>query len=140
MDEAKEPKRYYHISSVAKMFDIHPQTLRLYEREGLLKPSRSEGNTRLYSSDDLKRLEVILNLIRDLGVNLAGVEVILNMRRKIEDIENEVNRFLEFVRKEFFQGREEEFEARKSALVHVSPARIIKFKKSGEREPEEDEA
>ena len=125
--DAKEPKRYYHISSVAKMYDIHPQTLRLYEREGLLKPSRSEGNTRMYSAEDLKRLEVILNLIRDLGVNLAGVEVILNMRQKIEEIEGEVNQFLELVRKEFFEGKDGEFEARRNALVHVSPARIIKI-------------
>jgi len=124
--DAKEPKRYYHISSVAKMYDIHPQTLRLYEREGLLKPSRSEGNTRMYSAEDLKRLEVILNLIRDLGVNLAGVEVILNMRQKIEEIEGEVNQFLELVRKEFFEGKDGEFEARRNALVRVSPTRIVK--------------
>ncbi len=95
------------------MYNIHPQTLRLYEREGLLAPSRSEGNTRLYSAEDLKRLEIILNLIRDLGVNLAGVEVILNMRDKIERIEAEVAEFLEYVRREFFQGKEDEFEARK---------------------------
>ena len=124
--DAKEPKRYYHISSVAKMYDIHPQTLRLYEREGLLKPSRSEGNTRMYSAEDLKRLEVILNLIRELGVNLAGVEVILNMRQKIEEIEGEVNQFLELVRKEFFEGKDGEFEARRNALVRVSPTRIVK--------------
>ena len=124
--DAKEPKRYYHISSVAKMYDIHPQTLRLYEREGLLKPSRSEGTTRMYSAEDLKRLEVILNLIRDLGVNLAGVEVILNMRQKIEEIEGEVNQFLELVRKEFFEGKDGEFEARRNALVRVSPTRIVK--------------
>jgi len=124
--DAKEPKRYYHISSVAKMYDIHPQTLRLYEREGLLKPSRSEGNTRMYSAEDLKRLEVILNLIRDLGVNLAGVEVVLNMRQKIEEIEGEVNQFLELVRKEFFEGKDGEFEARRNALVRVSSTRIVK--------------
>ena len=124
--DAKEPKQYYHISSVAKMYDIHPQTLRLYEREGLLKPSRSEGNTRLYSAEDLKRLEIILNLIRDLGVNLAGVEVVLNMRQKIEEIEGEVNQFLELIRKEFFEGKDSEFEARRNALVHVNPARIVK--------------
>src|SRR5512143_3708946 len=116
---AKEPQAYYHISSVAKMYGIHPQTLRLYEREGLLAPSRSEGNTRLYSAEDLKRLELILNLIRDLGVNLAGVEVILNMREKIERIEAEVNAFLEFIRKEFFKGQEEEFDRRRNALVRV---------------------
>lgn len=124
--EARGPKRYYHISSVSKMYNIHPQTLRLYEREGLLKPSRSEGNTRMYSAEDLKRLEIILNLIRDLGVNLAGVEVILNMRGRMEEIEAEVNQFLEFVRREFFQGRDEEFEARRKALVRVHPSRIVK--------------
>ncbi|MCU0243985.1 MAG: MerR family transcriptional regulator [Acidobacteria bacterium] len=117
---------FYHISSVAKMYDIHPQTLRLYEREGLLAPSRSDGNTRLYSAGDLKRLELILSLIRDLGVNLAGVEVVLNMRAKIERIEGEVNEFLDYVRREFFEGREEEFEARKRALVHVRPGGVVK--------------
>jgi MerR family transcriptional regulator/heat shock protein HspR len=122
----KDPAQYYHISSVAKMYSIHPQTLRLYEREGLLAPSRSEGNTRLYSSEDLKRLELILNLIRDLGVNLAGVEVILNMRAKIERIEAEVGEFLEYVRREFFQGKEDEFEARKKALVSVRPGGVVR--------------
>ncbi|MHB8093616.1 MAG: MerR family transcriptional regulator [Candidatus Aminicenantales bacterium] len=129
-EAAGEPKRYYHISSVAKIYGLHPQTLRLYEREGLLKPSRSVGNTRLYSAEDLKRLEVILNLIRDLGVNLAGVEVILNMRVKMEEIESQVGQFLDFIRKEFFQGREEEFEARKNALVRTSPSRIVKIEKN----------
>src|SRR3954467_10537066 len=74
----------YTISAVATQYEIHPQTLRLYEREGLLKPSRSEGNTRLYTDADLERLEVILSLTRDLGVNLAGVEIILNMREKMD--------------------------------------------------------
>jgi len=78
------------ISVVAKSYGIHPQTLRLYEREGLLKPSRTDGNTRLYSEDDLRQLEVILNLTRDLGVNLAGVEIILNMRRKMEQMQSEI--------------------------------------------------
>jgi MerR family transcriptional regulator/heat shock protein HspR len=123
---------YYHISAVAKMYDLHPQTLRLYEREGLLAPSRSEGNTRLYSAEDLKRLELILNLIRDLGVNLAGVEVILNMRAKIERIEAEVGEFLDYVRREFFEGHEEEFEARKRALVNVRPDGVIKVKNRDE--------
>lgn len=125
-EAGKEPRQYYHISSVAEMYSIHPQTLRLYEREGLLAPSRSEGNTRLYSAEDLKRLELILNLIRELGVNLAGVEVVLNMREKIEQIEAEVNLFLEYVRVEFFQGREDEFEARKKALVRLSPGGVVK--------------
>jgi MerR family transcriptional regulator, heat shock protein HspR len=126
----QEPRQFYHISSVAKMYNIHPQTLRLYEREGLLTPSRSEGNTRLYSNEDLKRLDLILNLIRELGVNLAGVEVILNMREKIEQMEAEVNIFLEYVQGEFFQGREDEFEARKKALVRLRPRGVVKVEKS----------
>jgi MerR family transcriptional regulator/heat shock protein HspR len=127
----KEPRQYYHISSVAKMYNIHPQTLRLYEREGLIMPSRSQGNTRLYSTEDLKRLELVLNLIRDLGVNLAGVEVILNMREKITRIEAEVGDFLEYIRKEFFQGKEEEFEVRTNALVHVRPSGVVKVGGAG---------
>lgn len=119
----------YHISSVADRFHIHPQTLRLYEREGLLKPSRSCGNTRLYSDEDLKRLDIILNLVRDLGVNLAGVEVVLNMRAKIERIEAEVQTFMDSFRRELFSGREEEFEARKRSLVHVSASQIVKVVK-----------
>ena len=92
------------ISAVAQKYDIHPQTLRLYEREGLLKPSRTEGNTRLYSDEDLERLETILSLTRDLGVNLAGVEIILNMRRKIEQMQHEVNEFMEYVKHELQRG------------------------------------
>lgn len=136
MKEKKETKNYYHISTVSRMFSIHAQTLRLYEREGLLKPSRSEGNTRLYSDEDLRQLELILNLIRDLGVNLAGVEVILNMREKIEWIEKEVNEFLEYIKREFFRGREEEFEARKVSLVRVTPAKIVKIQ--GDEEKDQD--
>lgn len=136
MKEKKEPKNYYHISSVSEMFNIHPQTLRLYEREGLLRPSRSEGNTRCYTDEDLKQLELILNLTRDLGVNLAGVEVVINMREKIEQIEVEVNMFLEYIRKEFFEGKEEEFELRTKSLVRVSPAKIIRIEKEKEKNDE----
>jgi len=134
MDEKKENKKYYHISSVSRLYDIHPQTLRLYEREGLLKPSRSEKNTRLYTDEDLKQLEVILNLSRELGVNLAGIEVILNMRKKIEQMEKEVNEFLECVRREFFEGREEEFEMKKDSIVRIMPAKIIKIEKVKSKE------
>src|SRR5260370_37913091 len=82
------------ISAVAEQYTIHPQTLRLYEREGLLKPSRSEGNTRLYTDGDLERLEVILKLTRDLGVNLAGVEIILNMREKMGEMQRQIEEFV----------------------------------------------
>ncbi len=85
------------ISAVAEQFEIHPQTLRLYEREGLLKPSRSEGNTRLYTDTDLERLEIILSLTRDLGVNLAGVEIILNMREKMDAMQREFERFFQYL-------------------------------------------
>src|ERR1700726_1174826 len=87
-------KAAYMISSVAEQYGLHPQTLRLYEREGLLKPSRSDGNTRLYTDEDLERLEVILHLTRDLGVNLAGVEIILNMRAKMEAMQRKIEEFI----------------------------------------------
>src|SRR3979490_1904496 len=89
----RKPKTYT-ISAVADQYGIHPQTLRLYEREGLLKPSRSEGNTRLYTDADLERLEVILHLTRDLGVNLAGVEIILNMREKMAEMQRQFEDFV----------------------------------------------
>jgi len=87
-------KAAYMISAVAEQYEIHPQTLRLYEREGLLTPSRSDGNTRLYTDEDLERLEVILKLTRDLGVNLAGVEIILNMREKMEAMQQQIEGFI----------------------------------------------
>ncbi len=90
----RKAKAAYMISSVAEQYGIHPQTLRLYEREGLLKPSRSEGNTRLYTDDDVERLEVILHLTRDLGVNLAGVEIILNMREKMSEMHQQIEDFV----------------------------------------------
>lgn len=94
----KKRIKTYTISAVAELYDVHPQTLRLYEREGLLKPSRSEGNTRLYTDVDLERLEVILSLTRDLGVNLAGVEIIINMRQKMDEMQREFERFFEYLR------------------------------------------
>lgn len=93
----KKRAKTFTISAVAEEFDVHPQTLRLYEREGLLKPSRSEGNTRLYTDTDLERLELILALTRDLGVNLAGVEIILNMREKMDAMQREFERFFNYL-------------------------------------------
>ena len=90
----------YMISAVAEMYNLHPQTLRMYEREGLLSPSRSEGNTRLYTEEDLERLEVILSLTRDLGVNLAGIEIILNMRARMREMEREVQALVEYMQGE----------------------------------------
>ena len=93
-------KAAYMISAVAEKYGIHPQTLRLYEREGLLKPSRSDGNTRLYTDDDLVRLEVILELTRELGVNLAGVEIILNMREKMQAMQAQIEHFVDGLNQE----------------------------------------
>jgi MerR family transcriptional regulator/heat shock protein HspR len=114
--------KYYMISVVSKNYGIHPQTLRLYEREGLLKPSRTDGNTRLYSEDDLRQLEVILNLTRDLGVNLAGVEIVLNMRRKMEQMQGEIAAFVSWVRQEFVRANQEGWQERlQQALVRLPP-------------------
>ncbi len=99
MAKAKS-KAAYMISAVAEQYAIHPQTLRLYEREGLLKPSRSEGNTRLFTDGDLERLEVILHLTRDLGVNLAGVEIILNMREKMGEMQTQIQEFISTLNRE----------------------------------------
>ncbi len=88
------------ISAVAEMYAIHPQTLRLYEREGLLKPSRTEGNTRLYTEEDLERLEFILNLARDLGVNIAGIAIVLQMRERMEEMNRQMQSFVDYVRTE----------------------------------------
>jgi MerR family transcriptional regulator/heat shock protein HspR len=119
--------RYYMISVVAKSYGIHPQTLRLYEREGLLKPSRTEGNTRLYSEDDLRQLEVILNLTRDLGVNLAGVEIILNMRRKMEQMQKEMGEFVAHVKEELLRSNQDSLRERvEQALVKLPPTQIVK--------------
>jgi MerR family transcriptional regulator, heat shock protein HspR len=119
-------KPYYMISVVSQRYNIHPQTLRLYEREGLLKPSRTEGNTRLYSDEDLHRLETILSLTRDLGVNLAGVEIILNMRQKMDDMQREVNEFMEYVKKELARGLGDWEQRLGTAIVKASPADIVR--------------
>jgi MerR family transcriptional regulator/heat shock protein HspR len=125
--------KYYMISVVAKAYGIHPQTLRLYEREGLLKPSRTEGNTRLYSEDDLRQLEVILNLTRDLGVNLAGVEIVLNMRRKMEEMQREMSDFVSYVRDELVRGSRDGWQERfQQALVRLPPTHLARCAPSAE--------
>ena len=124
MERKKKAKAAYMISAVAESYDIHPQTLRLYEREGLLKPSRSEGNTRLYTQEDLERLEVILNLTRDLGVNLAGVEVILNMRQRLEEMQREMQDFIEYVEHELANRSPELNQKIHNALVKVTPPHV----------------
>jgi len=118
-------KGYYMISAVATKYNIHPQTLRLYEREGLLKPSRTEGNTRLYSDEDIQTLETILALTRDLGVNLAGVEIVLNMRRKMERMQKEVNEFMAYVKKELARGLGDWEQRLNTALVPTTTSELV---------------
>lgn len=121
----RNEQKYVMISVVAERFDIHPQTLRLYEREGLITPTRSAGNTRLYDERTIARLETILTLTRDLGVNLAGVEVILNLQDQMDQMQGEVDRLLAFVKQEVLDRRAGI--ERRHALVRVvggPPARV----------------
>lgn len=125
----KGKKAAYMISAVAEQYQVHPQTLRLYEREGLLKPSRSEGNTRLYTEEDVERLEIILQLTRELGVNLAGVEIILNMREKMAEMQRQIEDFVEQLNQEIAQrARPAETETRNTLIpvvrvVELEPVR-----------------
>jgi MerR family transcriptional regulator/heat shock protein HspR len=115
----KRSKAAYMISSVAEQYEIHPQTLRLYEREGLLAPSRSDGNTRLYTDEDLERLEVILKLTRELGVNLAGVEIILNMREKMEAMQRQMTEFVNTLNNEFISREKPVEPGKQNSLIPV---------------------
>jgi MerR family transcriptional regulator/heat shock protein HspR len=126
----KKARAGYMISAVAELYKLHPQTLRLYERVGLLKPSRSEGNTRLYTDSDLERLEVILTLTREMGVNLAGIEIILNMREKIAEMQHQMEAFTSFVQEELARGfRSASVRPQDDALVRVSPPKAIRVHK-----------
>jgi len=139
----RKSKGAYMISSVAEMYEIHPQTLRLYEREGLLKPSRSEGNTRMYTDEDLERLEFILNLARDLGVNIAGIAIILQMRERMELMNRQMQDFVQYVRTEMVQQFSSMQSAAGSAATAIVPLRRsiqvppVATPKKREREREE---
>lgn len=122
----KPDQKFVMISVVAERYGIHPQTLRLYEREGLIKPARSAGNTRLYDEEAIRRLEIILTLTRDLGVNLAGVEVILNMREQMEKMQGEVDRLLEFVRRQAEERRADP--ERQHALVRLNSGPLSRLR------------
>ncbi len=123
----KKARAGYMISAVAELYKIHPQTLRLYERVGLLKPSRSQGNTRLYTDSDLERLEVILTLTREMGANLAGIEIILNMREKMLEMQRQVEEFMRFVQEELARGFVAgQKQPTRDALVRVGPPRAIR--------------
>jgi MerR family transcriptional regulator, heat shock protein HspR len=126
----KKAKAGYMISAVADLYKLHPQTLRLYERVGLLKPSRSQGNTRLYTDSDLERLEVILNLTRELGVNLAGIEIILNMRDKMGDMQSQMEAFIKFVRNEMASSfTAADNPKARHAIVRAVPRAVLRIEK-----------
>jgi len=126
MPKRQRKQAAYMISAVAESYGIHPQTLRLYEREGLLKPSRTEGNTRLYTETDIERLELILSLTRDMGVNLAGVEIVLNMREKVERMQKQMREFVELVQCEL--ANDPAFQEQiQHALVRVMPRPATPF-------------
>ena len=126
----KRTKAGYTIGSVAELYKIHPQTLRLYERENLLRPSRSQGNTRLYTDADLERLEIILNLTREMRVNLAGIEVILNMRERMMDMEQQMEDFIRYVQNDLLRGLGAlQQTTKKDALARVVKPNVIRINK-----------
>ena len=112
---------YFTISIVSRMYGVHPQTLRLYEREGLLIPHRSEGNRRLYSREDLRRLKIILSLTRELGVNLAGVEIILGMRDRMRAMQQEVQEFVKHLQREVMRETAQQQDGRDMPI----PVRMV---------------
>jgi MerR family transcriptional regulator, heat shock protein HspR len=118
----RKSKGAYMISSVAEMYGIHPQTLRLYEREGLLKPSRTEGNTRLYTDEDLQRLEFILSLARDLGVNISGMAIILQMRERMEEMQRQIQDFVKYMQEEVLARASAAADPARGAIVPVRRA------------------
>jgi len=115
----RKSKGAYMISAVAEMYGIHPQTLRLYEREGLLKPSRTEGNTRLYTEEDLQRLEFILTLARDLAVNISGIAIILQMRERMEEMQRQIHDFVQYIQQEVLTRATAAADPSKGAIVPV---------------------
>jgi MerR family transcriptional regulator, heat shock protein HspR len=124
MATKRKSKGAYMISAVAEMYEIHPQTLRMYEREGLLKPSRTEGNTRLYTDEDLERLEFILNLARDLGVNIAGIAIILQMRERMEEMNRQMQSFVDYVRTEMLTHMQG-FQGHGTAMIPLRKSLVV---------------
>ena len=121
----RKSKGAYMISAVAEMYEIHPQTLRLYEREGLLKPSRTEGNTRLYTDEDLQRLEFILSLARDLGVNISGIAIILQMRERMEEMQRQIQEFVQYIQREVLTRATAAADPSKGAIVPLPRPVIV---------------
>jgi MerR family transcriptional regulator, heat shock protein HspR len=134
MPTKRRSKGAYMISAVAEMYEIHPQTLRLYEREGLLKPSRTEGNTRLYTDEDLERLEFILNLAHDLGVDISGIAIILQMRERMEEMNRQMQTFVDYVRTEMLQHMQQNAPmANEAAMVPLRKPVVVESPPARER-------
>ena len=121
----RKSKGAYMISAVAEMYGIHPQTLCLYEREGLLKPSRTEGNTRLYTDEDLQRLEFILTLARDLAVNISGIAIILQMRERMEEMQNQIQEFVKYIQQEVLTRANAAADPSRGAIVPVRKQMVV---------------
>ena len=134
MARQHKTKGSYTISVVAERFDVHPQTLRMYEREGLLQPSRTDGNTRLYTDEDIDRLDVILSLTRDLGVNLAGVEIILNMRSKMDAMQRQMREFVSYVNSSVDLAEDSE-DPISNALIPVRARMPMRARREDEESP-----
>lgn len=134
MARQHKTKGSYTISVVAERFDVHPQTLRMYEREGLLQPSRTDGNTRLYTDEDIDRLDVILSLTRDLGVNLAGVEIILNMRSKMDAMQRQMREFVSYVNRSVDLAEDSE-DPISNALIPVRARMPMQARREDEESP-----
>ena len=134
MSAKRKSKGAYMISAVAEMYEIHPQTLRLYEREGLLKPSRTEGNTRLYTDEDLERLEFILNLARDLGVNIAGIAIVLQMRERMEEMNRQMQSFVEYVRSEMLSRFQQAAPSSAGAIVPLRKPAVVAGRTTSKRD------
>lgn len=127
----KRKKGYFSISAVAKMFSVHQQTIRLYEKEGLITPKRSEGNTRLFSEEDVNRLEEVIYLTHKLGINLAGVEMILRLQKQIKKMQKEMNQLFKNAQSELSREGETSKEA-----VREAATRLSKLKKQKAELPE----
>src|SRR5471030_462754 len=125
MPTKRRSKGAYMISSVAEMYNIHPQTLRLHEPGGLLKPSPTDGNTRLYTDEDLERLEFILNLARDLGVNIAGIGIILQMRERMEEMNRQMQSLVEYVRTEMLTRFQQAAPGSAGAIVPLRKPTVV---------------
>ncbi len=129
--KVKRKKGYFSISAVAKMFSVHQQTVRLYEKQGLITPKRSTGNTRLFSEEDIDRLEEVIYLTHELGINLAGVEMILKLKNQIKTMQKEMNKLFEHTHKQL----DKETEASKQ-IIQTSTQRLLQIKQQKQVTPE----